>query len=244
MAIAGNSTFYMHKYRHWKTSVIALLITLGIFSVVIFISRYATDQKIKTIQTAQDMIALDIASSETQFSLLSEMSCKNIGASSLSGELRSMEARISYAETNKITSKEELLRLKKSYFLLEIKDFLLLRKINERCGQTTVPIIYVYTTDCSDCVKQGYVLTALQEKYSKVRVYSFDNTVQLSALQALLAVYSIKGNDFPMMVVGDKTYTGVRTLDEMETKIPAIMKLAAEQKAAAAKSAAASSTAR
>ena len=232
----------MNKYLHWKTSVYALLITAGIFSVVIFVSRYATDQKIKTIQSAQDMIALDIASSETQFSLLSEMSCKNIGASSLSSELRSMEARISYAETNKLTSKEELLRLKKSYFLLEIKDFLLLRKINERCGQTTVPVIYVYTTDCSDCVKQGYVLTALQEKYQKVRVYSFDNTVQLSALHALLSVYSIKDGTFPMVVIGEKTYTGLMTLDEIETKIPAISRLAAELKAkeAAAKKAATS----
>jgi hypothetical protein len=231
-----------NKYPQWKLSVSALLITLGIFGVVIFISRYATDQKIKTIQTAQDMIALDIASSETQFSLLSEMSCKNVGASSLSSELRSMEARISYAEANKLTSKEELLRLKKSYFLLEIKDFLLLRKINERCGQTTVPVIYVYTTDCSDCIKQGYVLTALQEKYPKIRVYSFDNTVQLSALQALLSVYSIKGADFPKVVIGEKTYTGLMTLEEMETKIPSVMKLAAEQKAAALSAKKASTT--
>src|SRR3989344_5445611 len=125
----------------WKTYIIALFITASIFATVILLSRFATDQKIKAIQDAQDSIAIDIASSETQFSLLSELTCKNIDASSLSQELRSMEARIQYTEANKLTNNEELLKLKKYYFLLEIKDFLLLRKFNERCGSTAVPIV-------------------------------------------------------------------------------------------------------
>jgi len=215
----------------WKTYVLALVITAGIFVAVIWLSRYATDQKIKTIQDAQDSIALDIASSETQFSLLSELSCKNIDSrSSLSQELNAMEGKIQYTEANKLTNNEELTKLKKSYFLLEIKDFILLRKIKERCGSTAVPIIYIYTNDCSDCVKQGYVLTALQEKYPELRVYSFDYGVKLSALHALLSIYQVKGDSFPVMIVGEQLYTGLKSLDEVE-KIPPIAKLFAQQKA-------------
>ncbi len=215
----------------WKNYIIALVITIGIFASVIFLSRTVTDQKIKVMRDAQDAIALDIASSETQFALLSELSCKNISATSLSKELVSMEERINYAETNKLTSKEELLRLKKSYFLLEIKDFLLLRKITERCGSTAVPIIYIYTTDCSECVKQGYVLTALQKKYAPIRVYSFDHSVDLSALHALLSIYNVKGDAFPIMIIAEQTYTGFKSFDEMEKNVPAIAKVVAQQKA-------------
>ena len=214
----------------WKTYIIALFITASIFATVILLSRFATDQKIKAIQDAQDSIAIDIASSETQFSLLSELTCKNIDASSLSQELRSMEARIQYTEANKLTNNEELLKLKKYYFLLEIKDFLLLRKFNERCGSTAVPIVYFYTNDCSDCVKQGYVLTALQEKYPELRVYSFDYNVDLSALHALLTIYKVKGDQFPIMIVGEKIYAGLKSLEDVEKTVPIISKLAAQQK--------------
>jgi len=225
----------------WRTYALALVITASIFAVVVLLSRYATDQKLKTIQDAQDSIALDIASSETQFSLLSELSCKNIDASSLSQELNSMEAKIQYAESTKLTTKEELTKLKKFYFLLEIKDFLLLRKINERCGNAAVPIIYIYTTDCSECVKQGYVLTALQEKYTGFRVYSFDYSVDLSALHALLSIYKVKGDQFPVMIVDEKIYTGFKTIDDTE-KVPAIAKVIAQQKAKEAAAKSASST--
>lgn len=220
----------------WKNYITALVITVGIFIVVIFLSRFATDQKIKTIQDAQDLIALDIISSETQFSLLSELSCRNIDASSLSKELRSMEAKIHYTETNKLTDKEGLLKLKKFYFLLEIKDFLLLRKINERCGNAAIPIIYIYTTDCSECVKQGYVLTALQEKYPELRVYSFDYSVDLSALHALLSIYKVSGDQFPVMIIGERIYTGLMSLDDVEKTVPTISKLAAQQKVKEAES--------
>ncbi len=228
----------------WINYIIALVITVGIFSVVIFLSFFATNQKMKAIQNAQDLIALDIASSEIQFSLLSELSCKNISATSLSKELASMEARINYAEANKITGKEELLKLKKTYFLLEIRDYLLLRKITERCGNTAVPIIYIYTTDCSECVKQGYVLTALQETYAPIRVYSFDYSVDLSALHALLSIYDVKGDEFPVMIIAEQTYTGFKSFDEMEKDVPAIAKVVAQQKAreAAEKAALSAST--
>ncbi len=215
---------------HWKTYLTALIITAGIFGVVIFVSGFATDQKIRAIQDAQDLIALDITSSETQFSLLSELSCKNIDASSLSQELNSMESKIQYTETNKLTDAAGLLKLKKFYFLLEIKDFLLLRKINERCGNAAMPIVYIYTNDCSDCVKQGYVLTALQEKYPELRVYSFDYGVDLSALHALLSIYKVQGDQFPVIIIGEQLYSGFKSFDDIEKTVPPIAKLAAQQK--------------
>jgi len=209
-----------NPYSSGKNYIIAFLITVGIFATIIFLSRSITGQKIQAIKDAQDSIALDIASSETEFSLLSELSCKNISASSLSKELNSMEGKIQYTETNKLTNKEELLKLKKFYFLLEIKDFLLLQKINERCGNQTLAILYIYTMNCEDCTKQGYVLTALREKYPGLRVYSFDHTSDLSALHALLSIYNVPTDQFPAMIINEKVYSGFHSIEDIETAVP------------------------
>ncbi len=231
----------MNTHQHenssfdWKTAFIALLVTVGIFITVVLLSRMITNQKIVSIRDAQDSIALDIMSSETEFSLLSELSCKNIGTSTLTQQLNEMAEKITYSETN-IGKSDEVLKLKKYYTLLEIKDFLLTQKISERCGKPITSILYVYTTaaNCSECTKQGFVLTALREKYPDLRVYSFDYNVDLSALHALLSTYNIKDTALPAIIVGENMHTGFQALEDIEKLIPAEVKaLEAKEKAAA-----------
>ena len=64
----------------WKKYLIVLLITVGLFATAIYLSNYFGNQKINQLKTIQDQISIDVLSSETQFSLLSELSCKNIWA--------------------------------------------------------------------------------------------------------------------------------------------------------------------
>ena len=49
---------------------------------LVMLSNYFGNKKIDQLKTIQDKISIDILSSETQFSLLSELSCKNISDSS------------------------------------------------------------------------------------------------------------------------------------------------------------------
>ena len=217
----------------WKTAFLALVITVGIFLTVVLISRLITNQKIVNIREAQDSIAIDIMSSETEFSLLSEMSCKNTNQAGLSQELNLMAEKIAYSESN-FGKSEEVTKLKKYYALLEIKDFLLNKKIAERCGKAITSILYVYTTadNCSECTKQGYVLTAVREKYPDLRVYSFDYNLDLSALHALLSIYNVKDTALPAVIVDEKMYTGFQSLEDIEKLIPGEVKaLQAKEKA-------------
>lgn len=228
----------MHSQKtfDWKTAFMALLVTVGIFVTVVVLTRFITNQKITNIRDAQDSIALDIMSSETEFSLLSELSCKNLGSSStLTQELNLMAEKITYSENNNLGKAEDILKLKKYYTLLEIKDFLLIKKIGERCGNKTTSILYVYTTaaNCSECIKQGYVLTAVREKYPDLRVYSFDYNVDLSALHALLSTFNVKDTALPAIIVGEDIHTGFQSLEDIEKLIPAEVKaLEAKEKAA------------
>jgi len=216
----------MERNIDWKKYLIVFLITLGLFASASFLSNYFGDKKINQLKSIQDQISIDILSSETQFSLLSELSCKNISDSVLSGELGELGNKLEWGQQN-LGSTEELSYLKKYYSLLQIKDYLLMKKISERCGVKSAFILYFYTTaeNCSECEREGLVLTALRNKYPELRVYSFDYSTDLSAVKAMLQIYKIEDTKLPALVVDDEVLTGFRGIEELELRIKESFKL-------------------
>lgn len=216
----------MNKNVDWKKYFIVLLITATLFLTAIYLSNYLGDRKINELKLIQDKIAIDILSSETQFSLLSELSCKNISDSALSGELGELGSKLEWGQDN-LGATEEVSYLKKYYSLLQIKDYLLTKKISERCKVKSAFILYFYTTaeNCSECERQGIVLTALREKYPELRVYSFDYSTDLSAVAAMLQIYKIKDTVLPALVIDGDVLTGFHGIEELETNIKESFKL-------------------
>ena len=216
----------MHPNIDWKKYFIVLLITIGLFVTSLFFSNYLGDKKVQELKLIQDKIAIDILSSETQFSLLSELSCKNISDSSLSSELGELGRKLEWGENN-LGATDEVSYLRKYYSLLQIKDFLLSKKISERCHVKSASILYFYTTaeNCSECERQGIVLTALRDKFPELRVYSFDYSTDLSAVKAMLQIYKIKDTVLPALVVDGDAMTGFHSIEELETKLKDTFKL-------------------
>src|SRR3989338_4171654 len=127
-----------------KKYLFSFIITVIIFSSAIFLSNYFGQKKIEEIRNIQDKISIDILSSETQFSLLEDSLCKDLGAETLSTELGDLESKISYTENQRGPNDPEVETLKRYYSLLEIKDYLLMNKISEKCKKTPLSIIYFY----------------------------------------------------------------------------------------------------
>ncbi len=210
----------------WKKYLIVFLITLGLFLTASYVSNYFGNQKINQIKSIQDKIAIDILSSETQFSLLSELSCKNISDSVFSNELEELGSKLEWEQQN-LGITDEVNYLKKYYSLLQIKDYLLAKKISERCKVKSAFILYFYTTaeNCSDCEKEGLVLSSLREKYPELRVYSFDYSTDLSAVKAMLQIYKIKDTELPALVIDDEVLTGFHSIEELDAKVNDSFKL-------------------
>ena len=213
---------------YWKKYLFSFLITAIIFSSAIFLSNYFAEKKLDEIRNIQDKIAIDILSSETQFSLLEESSCRDIGIGTLSTELSNLEEKLSYTEGQRGHNDPEVLTLKRYYFLLEIKDYLLMNKISEKCKKTPLSIIYFYSTDgtCDDCEREGYVLTHLRETYPELRVYSFDYNIDVSAVKTLISVNKLK-NNLPAIIVKDKIYYGFQSVEDVEKIMPELKTLKA-----------------
>ena len=211
----------------WKKYIIVFFITAALFAIAGGLSNFFSNKKIENIKAIQSKLATDILSSETQFSLLSELSCEQDETNgNLSSELNELADKINYSENN-LKGNQEVTELKRYYSLLEIKDYLLTKKINQKCGEKFVPLLYFYTTanNCTECVKQGYVLTKLREKYPYLRVYSFDYSLDLSALKALIQIHKIEDTKLPAIVINDKKATGFRNISDIEKLAPEILEI-------------------
>ncbi len=211
---------------NWKQYFFSFAITAVIFATAILTSNYFAQKRVDEIRGIQDKISIDTLSSETQFSLLEESSCKDIGTGSLSTELGTLEDKLSYTEKERGENDSEVQTLKKYYFLLEIKDYLLMNKISQKCKKTPISIIYFYSLDdkCADCEKEGYVLTRLREKYPDLRVYSFDYNADLSAVKTLISINKIK-DEMPALIVKDNVYYGFQSVEDIEKAVPDLRKL-------------------
>jgi len=210
-----------------KKYLISFIATAIVFWGAIAISNYFSAQRLAELKATEDKISLDILSSETQFALLKDSSCKAIDHSTaFSEELTVLSQKLEYMEQTLGNKNPDVLSLKKYYSLLEIKDYLLVKQVNDKCGIKPITIIYFYSNenDCSDCKNEGYVLTKLREEYPDLRIYSFDYNLDLSAVKTMESLYQIKP-PLPALVIGGEPYYGFKNVDDIENLSPQLKKL-------------------
>ncbi len=218
--------------------IITFIITAIIFAAMLYVNSILDEKRFGDTKAIQDQISLDLLSSETQFNLLKETSCKNVNGSILSQELNSLATKLTYLEENDSGNKSELIYLKKYYSLLQIKDSLLMKQLSQKCSSKPISVLYFYgaKNDCPECIDMSYVLTHLREQYPELRIYSFDTNLNLSAIDTLKSIYKIDEKMLPAIVYDDETYTGFKSIEEMKNIIPELKKLDAiklkEEKAA------------
>jgi len=219
-----------------KKYLVVFVITAAIFGTALFINNRLTDKRIAEVQAIENKIAIDILSSETQFNLLAESSCIDVGSAPvLSTELNELAGELSFTESRLGSESQVVIDLKKYYTLLQIKDFILMKRITEKCGIKPIVILYFYSNkgDCEDCKKVGYVLDYLRTEYPSIRVYAFDYNLDISAIQTLVSIYKVK-NELPALVINDKAYYKITNLEDLEKALPEIKILKAEQEKAEA----------
>ncbi len=205
--------------------LVALIITISIFTTTFYASSYFTNKKLDTISSIQNNISVDILSNETQF-LLKEISCSDDSFNPVAGQINDLGDRLTYAEGELGADDNTVIYLKKYYSLLQIKDYLVGKKIQDKCGNINKPIfmIYMYSNKkglCEDCAKQATVISELRQTYPELRVYTFDYDLSLAPIDTMKKIYKIEATStFPILVVEDKTYYGLKKLAELKLLLP------------------------
>ena len=220
-----------------RNALIALAITVALAGTVAYAVSYLNRARVVELSAIEDQISIDTLSLDTQFSLLEAAPCDSAASSTtLTNELTDLGTRLSYAENQLGSDDSRVVRLKEQYSLLEIRDYLITKRLAAACGTKPVTVLYFYSNagDCGDCDKAGYALSYLRNTYPTLRVYSFDYHLDLGALKTLLAVEKIKG-PLPAFIINGKQSYGFASLETLETQFP---------KGALATSTAAASTAK
>lgn len=219
----------MRKPLDWQKYFIAFVITAAIFGTALYISNYLNDKRAEEIRSIEENISIDILSLETQFDLLEELSCEEIKENSvLTRQLSELAQKLDFAENQFGTDSEEVIRLKRSYTLLLTKDFLLMKRVAEKCDIEPIFMFYFYSNagDCRECIRQGHVLTRLQQLYPRLRIYAYDYNLDLSTLTTLRTIYNIE-NNLPALIINDEPHYGFHTIEEIESIVPEIIELKA-----------------
>ena len=219
----------------WQKYLLAFVITAAIFATAFYVASSLDTRRLADIRATQEAISIDILSLETQFALLGSLDCDIIADNPvLSKELNELAGRLSVAEENLGSDNPQVMSLKKQYSLLQIKDYLLMRQIGQKCSSfKPVSVLYFYSNqgDCADCRRMGEVLTYLRSQYPDLRVYSFDYHLELSALETLIKLRRIQGQ-LPALVIGNRApLYGFKNLEEMQTLLPELKTLATTTKA-------------
>lgn len=225
-----------------KKYLFAFIITSLVFFGALIVSNKFSSERIAEIRAIESSISMDILASETQFALLKDSSCKAIDhRTAFSEELSSLTQKLTYMEENLGTHNAEVINLKKHYSLLQVKDYLLVKQIREKCGVKPITIIYFYSNegDCADCVREGYVLTKLRQEFPELRIYSFDYNLDLSVVKTMKSIYGVK-NTLPALNIWEENYYGFKSADDIEKIIPQLKKLRTAREEAEAKATATS----
>lgn len=206
-----------------RQALLALVITIVLVGTIIYAVSYLDRQRVAQLNELQTRLATDTLSVETQFALLEEASCSALTeGNTLSQEMSSLGERLASAESRLGSDNKQVLELKKQYTLLQIRDYLLTKRLSENCDIDPTVVLYFYSNQpgsCEDCDRAAYGLSYLHELNPALRVYAFDYNLDLGALKTLIAVEDVEP-DFPAFIIeGDSVY-GFEDVDEFKEYFP------------------------
>lgn len=206
-----------------RNALLALGITTLIIGTVVYAISYLDHRRITELTGIQDRLATDTLSLETQFSLLETAPCEDqASGTQLSKEVSDLGSRLSQAEDRLGSKNTQVLGLKKQYSLLQIRDYLLTKRLANTCHITPTIVLYFYSNAsgvCTDCDKASLALSYLHEKYPSLRVYSFDYDLDLGASRTLIAVEKVEPV-FPAFVINGKKSYGFTDLETFQKQFP------------------------
>jgi hypothetical protein len=195
--------------------IVALVITSLIFIVGLLLGwqmGYAAQSQMKSdfdrIQSENYMLeVLSLMRSR------GEMSCPIFQKEfySLSKKTDEYGEKLDYMEKKLGKLDQGVMDLKSDYSLMQMRNYLLLKGMDESCGTNYTTILYFYTNEgYSASTDQGIALadalSGLPEIKGRTFIFHFDANVKNSVVDALKEQYSI--STLPTTIINGKKYDG------------------------------------
>lgn len=182
----------MGKYRNIILASLALTIFIFVAGVLL---NYGLDfVRINVISDV--MLAHELSTQsyilEQEFTDLfggSQCDVMNKRIASLKEEIRKVGQDLGSYSKFSFFKKKDFDYLKRKYFLLQLRFLSHVKKLNEECGQSIVPIIFFYEIDQMDSERQGFILQEASKEFEdSIVVITLDKDYKDEPLVGLLAM--------------------------------------------------------
>jgi hypothetical protein len=195
--------------------LVALAITSLIFIVGLLLGwqlGYTADSQMKTDfeQMRSESYMLEVLS---LMRTRGEASCPVLEKefSDLTTRTTEYGQKLDYMEKKMGKFDQNVMSLKSDYALMQARNYLLLKGLDESCGTKHVIIIYFYTNEgYSPSTDQGIALADalgdLPEIRDRTAIYHFDSNVDNPVVSAFKEEYVVK--TLPAMIINGKKYEG------------------------------------
>ncbi len=193
----------------------ALSITILIFFSGFVGGYFLTSGKVTQLTELQNEIYTQSLSLDALFDLASENLCDEEGLIPINNQLNELGDKLTIIEEDTKRSLESQL-LANQYVALEVKHFLLIKEINQECGEKYSTILYFFAPDrneCTTCAAQGALLTEVKEQKPELMIYSFNWNIDSPVVERLLLDYDI--NNIPTLVINGETFEGMLSPQEI-----------------------------
>lgn len=208
----------MHRLKRpsWQKYLVVLVITIAIFIFGLLVGSWTSTRKLQSVRVLQDDLRAETLDFETQYDLLRDEPCTFGNTSTLINELYELSLRLDFMEQILGPRDKRVLALKSYYSLLELRHWLFLKRLQQRCGRNYTLILYFYSNkkgECPACDEQGFVLTWLRKNHPNVQVFSFDVNLPLNSLDTIKQRYGVE--KLPFIVIDDKSYAGFQSKEAL-----------------------------
>lgn len=203
------------KKMDWAKHAAVLSITVLVFFTGILLGTLLNKNKVDAVKDMSEELRISTMSSEIEFAILAENPCAIQDISFLNDELYELSLKVDYMENQLGVNNKEVKELKNFYSIVQLRHWLLMKKIKEQCETKATNIIYFYSNegDCRECSDQGFVLSYLR-RTENVNIYSVDINTENNAVRTLKKVYSVK--TAPSLIIDKELYQGFQTLQQLK----------------------------
>ncbi|MEK6963379.1 MAG: hypothetical protein AABX70_03050 [Nanoarchaeota archaeon] len=207
----------LRKKLRTRRYITVFFLTTAIFVLGLVIGGYNTEKKLNSITALQEELKTHTLDVEMQYNLLAQDPCGFVNVTALTDELYDISLKLDYMENVLGSDSSDVIQLKQYYFLLELRHWLFLKKVNKECGRNDTLVLYFYSNqgDCSQCEQQGFILSYLRKIYPNLYVYSFDINLKSNALDIIKRKYKVV--KAPFIILNEVPYIGFKAKDELQT---------------------------
>lgn len=212
----------------YKKHLLSFFITLTIFVIVFLSFEILNNKRLNYIKERR----IELKREVNYFSALKIDFCKEVEKSPLVTSFYRITTYLNFMEETLGKDNSEIVELKESFYLIQLEYLNFIKEANHKCAfkYQLIPIILFYSGEegQEDVEKQKFILSYFESKYSNLRIFSFDYSLDLPEIKKLKLEIADKKNKTTerdgveekeasfIMIIDNKVFHTVQDLENLE----------------------------